>query len=56
MRRPLLLALALLSGLAAHADEVSSHGYTVRFDARTEAAPGDLHGDTAGSIRIARAA
>jgi len=52
----LLLALALLQGMAAYAGEVHSNGYTVRFDERIETAPGDLHGATVGRISIARAA
>ena len=52
----LVLALALLPGLAAHAGEVRSNGYTVRFDERIETAPGDLHGATVGRISIVRAA
>ena len=41
--------------MPAHAGEVSSNGHTVRDTERTETAPGDLHGDTVGDIRIARA-
>ncbi|MDI3293448.1 hypothetical protein [Janthinobacterium tructae] len=52
----LLLALALLQGMAAYAGEVHSNGYTVRFDERIETAPGDLHGATVGRISIVRAA
>ena len=50
----LILALALLQGMAAYAGEVHSNGYTVRFDERIEDAKGDLHGETAGSIRLVR--
>ena len=54
--KPLLLALALLQGMAAYAGEVHSNGYTVRFDERIETAPGDLHGAAVGRISIVRAA
>lgn len=55
MTHALVVALALLGSMAAHAGEVSTNGYTVRYAERTEAAPGDLHGATVGNIRIARA-
>ncbi|MCA1861147.1 hypothetical protein LE191_13625 [Janthinobacterium sp. HSC-3S05] len=50
----LILALALLQGMAAYASEVHSNGYTVRFDERIEEASGDLHGETVGRVSIVR--
>ncbi|SDL97212.1 hypothetical protein SAMN05216517_102558 [Janthinobacterium sp. OK676] len=52
----LLLVMALLQGMTAYAGEVRSNGYTVRFDERIETAPGDLHGETVGGIRLVRTA
>ena len=54
--KPLLLALALLQGMAAYAGAGHSNGYTVRFDERIEMATGDLHGFDVGRIRIVRTA
>ena len=50
----LILAMALLQGMTAYAGEVRGNGYTARFDERTETAPGDLHGETVGGIRLVR--
>lgn len=50
----LILVMALLQGMTAYAGEVRSNGYAARFDERIETAPGDLHGETAGGIRLVR--
>jgi len=51
----LILVMALLQGMTAYAGEVRSNGYTARFDERIETAPGDLHGESVGGIRLVRA-